>query len=274
MSQQLGVSVVHRGLDQLLASIEQSKRGDELIVWSLSGAGFVLGIGSKTVYIDPYLDYPVESGKRRTPVPFPAERISKVDYVVNSHEHADHCDAKTLGAIAKNTDAVFLGPVSTTTRALRFGFPERRIHRMAAGVFYDAQGFSVRAFEPLDYYAESAAMFFFETPWGNVLHSGDSLYAESFKRIGDSYDVDIAMLDYGKQLDMDKQYYMDAAAVAKAARDLNAKILVPMHWDIFHARYEDPQKIGPFLAQEAPKCRLLILEQGDELRYNKKGFVT
>jgi|GEM_PF-5889006 L-ascorbate 6-phosphate lactonase len=271
---QSGVSVVHRDLSHLLSAIEQSRREEELIVWSLSGAGFVLGVGSKTVYIDPYLNYPAESGKRRTPVPFPVERVSKVDYVVNSHEHADHCDAKTLGAIAENTDAVFLGPVSTATRALQYGFPKHRIHSMAAGEFYEAQGFTVRAFEPLDYYAESAAMFFFETPWGNVLHSGDSLYTENFKRIGDSYEVDIAMLDYGKQLDMDKQYYMDAAAVAKAARDLNARILVPMHWDIFHARYEDPEKIRPFLTQEAPKCRLLILEQGDELRYNKRNFVA
>jgi L-ascorbate 6-phosphate lactonase len=259
--------VVHVELKDMLSSIEKSHYQNEIALWSLSGAGFAVNVDSKIIYIDPYLNMPEEPNKRRTPVPFPPENVSKADYVVVSHEHSDHCDPRTLKAFSRNTSAVFIGPRSAVSKALEAGFTPNRVREMAPGSVYDAGGLRFMAFEALDYYAESASIFLIQTPSGNLLHSGDSLYTPTFKAVGDKFKVDISLLDYGKQLNMEKQYYMDARAVAKAAKDLRTRILVPMHWDIFWERYEDPKQILEYLKSKAPECELVVLQQGDQLIY-------
>ena len=126
---------------------------------------------------------------------------------------------------------------------------------------------NLRVFGSSDPYEPLAVMVLLETPGGNILHSGDTSYFEGFKEIGDEYSVDVALLNFGKQIPTpEKPYYMSAQKLAMAARDLRAKIVVPMHWNLWEETKEDPNPIEPILRKESPSSQFRVVNFGELLQ--------
>jgi L-ascorbate metabolism protein UlaG (beta-lactamase superfamily) len=262
-------------LRNLLDEIESSpSRYDETSVWSLSGAGFVIRSGTDIIYIDCWLVPPDSSRTthRTYRIPFPPENVLSASAILATHEHEDHCNVATLIGLNKNSHAPLVGPTSVVIKATRGGFPETSVHTVRAGdVVEHLKGFKLRVFKAHDPYEESAVMYLIETAAGNIFHSGDSAYFEGFKEIGDSQKVDIALLNFGKQIPSpEKPYYMNAQKVALAARDLRARIVVPMHWNLWVETREDPAPIKDTLKEIAPDSKLEILEGGHKLELHKQ----
>jgi L-ascorbate 6-phosphate lactonase len=122
------------------------------------------------------------------------------------------------------------------------------------------------AFDSSDPYAESALTYLIRTPRGNIFHSGDTNYFSGFQKVSESHKVTVAFLNFGKQIPSPgKSYYMNAEGVAKAARDLKASIVVPMHWDLWIEARDDPRTIEGPLRSISPNSRLLVLDAGQKL---------
>lgn len=253
----------------LLEEIQDSPPTDELRIWGLSGAGFVMRIGDEILFVDPWLvpPDPSRTTHRKYPPPFPPEAVKRAVAVVSTHEHEDHCNPETVIGISRSSGAVLVGPVSSIKKAVDHGYPESKAVTVSPGERYAAsQNFSLRAFKANDPYEPSALMYLVETPRGNVFDSGDSSYFGGFKEIGDKYLVDVALLNFGKQIPTpDKPYYLSAEKVAFAARDLRAKVVVPMHWNLWTETLEDPGPIGPLLKSMSPGSKLVILDGGEKL---------
>ena len=252
----------------LLSEIETSPRIEAVRIWGLSGAGFVMRGGDDVIYIDPWLvpPDPSRTTHRTYPPPFAPDAVRRALAVLSTHEHEDHCNTQTLLGINKFTDAKFVGPDSSTKKALTAGYPPARVVTLTPGDQHEVSpSFKIRAFEARDPYEESALMYLIETPRGNIFHSGDTSYFEGFKKVGDGYRVDVALLNFGKQIPTpDKPYYMDADRLASAARDLNARVVVPMHWNLWVETREDPLPIEAVLRSKSPGSRLLVVEGGDK----------
>ena len=255
--------------DNLLEEIEDSPSIERVRIWGLSGAGFVLRYGDEVVYIDPWLvpPDPKRTNHRAYPIPFPPERVRKANAVISTHEHADHCDVPTIAGIVNSTGAVFIGPKSATDKVVKGGFPSSKAITVSPGMQIKiSPSFNVRVFGSSDPYEPLAVMILLETPRGNILHSGDTGYFGGFKEIGDGCRVDVALVNFGKQIPTpEKPYYMNAQKLAMAARDLRAKIVVPMHWNLWEETKEDPRLIEPALKLESPNSEFRVIDFGELL---------
>ncbi len=83
----------------------------------------------------------------------------------------------------------------------------------------------------------------FNTLWGswvikgkseNIYFSGDGGYGTHFKEIGSMYGpFDFAMIECGQYNEKWNQIHMMPEESAQAAKDLNAKLMMPIHWGAF-----------------------------------------
>jgi L-ascorbate 6-phosphate lactonase len=161
--------------------------------------------------------------------------------------------------------------MSSATKVANWGFSKCRILVAKPGeTFRLGRELNVRALEACDPFAESAVTYLIETRAGNIFHSGDTNYFEKLKEIGSKFDVDVALLNFGKQVTgVEKQYYMSAKQVADAARDLRAKVVVPIHWDLWADFGDDPKSVAPQLKLVRPESILKILNVGEKFELVK-----
>lgn len=82
---------------------------------------------------------------------------------------------------------------------------------------------------PEGYYAGMPASILFEINGQRIYHAGDTCINQEMKTIGELYPPDIAMLPVGSHFTMD----MEDALIA--AKWLNAKKVIPMHYNTFDA---------------------------------------
>jgi L-ascorbate 6-phosphate lactonase len=267
--------IITRPMDRLsgknlLEEIENSPSIESVRIWGLSGAGFVLRYDDEVIYLDPWIvpPDPKRTTHRLHPIPFPPERVRKAKAVISTHEHEDHCNVATIAGIEKSTGAVFIGPKSATDKAINGGFPSPKVITVSPGAqLAISPSIKIRVFSSHDSYEPLAVMILVETPDGNILHSGDTSYFEGFKEIGDRYTVDIALLNFGRQIPTaEKPYYMNAQKLAESARDLKAKIVVPMHWNLWEETKEDPLPIEPILKSKSPNSKLRVIDFGEVLQ--------
>jgi L-ascorbate metabolism protein UlaG (beta-lactamase superfamily) len=252
----------------LLTSIEDA-RPENVLVWGLAGAGFAISTGDELVYIDPYLSVPDPSRPfhRAVPVPFPPDRVRSATAVVSTHEHNDHCDPATLRAFAKNTVADFFGPSTSAKKAIASGYPQSRVRTVKPGdSLRISHAFGLNVFPSNDPYETGAVTYVFQTPRGSIFHSGDTSYFDGFREVGSRFSIDVALLNFGKQIpDFSKPYYMDAHSVAKASRDLRAKTTVPMHWNLWLEGKDDPSKVEAELKIVSPGTGFRVVDVGEFL---------
>jgi L-ascorbate metabolism protein UlaG (beta-lactamase superfamily) len=188
--------------------------------------------------------------------------IEPPDLVLVTHLHGDHLGDAV--AICKQSGAM-LGAVVGAAEALQgMGVPEERI---VNGIGFNIggtirfKGVSVTMTQahhtsesgvPVGYILEFA-------DGCTVYHAGDTGVFSSMSLWGELYDIDLALLPAGGV------FTMDARQAALAARMLNAKAAVPMHWGTFPVLEQSGDAFARALAQSAPSCRCVILSPGETL---------
>jgi len=245
----------------------QGEESKKTTVWRLGGAGCVVRFGETILYIDPYLAIPAPDIEfhRAVPVPILPDTITKADAILSTHDHEDHCNEETVMAFKRNTDALFIGPVSSTRKAMAWGYPSDRTVVMRPNDIYQiSPTTTILAFYSNDLYSESALTFLLKTPAGGIFHGGDTAYFEGLREIGRAHKVDIALLSFAKQVPTpSKPYYMNAKSLASAARDLKTDVVIPIHWDLWAEARDDPMSIGEWVKKMSPRAKLCVLGVGE-----------
>ena len=233
-----------------------AKQADAL-VW-LGHSSFFLRLGGKSVLIDPVF------GSYAAPFfflnrafdgdyPYAPDGLPDIDLLVISHDHWDHLDHDTLVALRGRITAIVC-PLGVGAILEDWGFDPARIHE--ADWNQDvrlARGFTVHVLPARHFSGRWLtrnktlwAGFLLETPDRKVFYSGDTGYGPHFAEIGERFGgVDLAILENGQYDPSWKNIHMMPEEAARAAADLRAKALVPMHsgrFSISNHAWDDPYK--------------------------------
>ena len=220
-------------------------------IFYIGQEGYIIKYQGKYYMIDAYLSDYVDRNccneevkwVRNYDAPILAEDLDFVDYVFCSHAHFDHADPDTLSTLAQiNKKAKYVMPAPVADVLKEYGVAEENIIRA-----HDSEklllGSAVvtpipSAHEQLN--RDENGDFFemgYRFQFGEcvVYHAGDCcVYEGLVERLGK---IDIAMLpvngrDYYR-LSRDIIGNMTAAEAVELAENVNAKLLVPMHFDLY-----------------------------------------
>ena len=235
-------------------------------VWYLGGAGLILKTPGAIVYVDPYTgagDDDPALGGRGVPVPFDPGAAGRVDAVLCTHDHTDHTDRETLSVWRHHLVPPVFGPASSTDLAREWGYPADRLTALGHGdtaTVADVRITAVRAYDPL---AKGANGYLVEAQGVRLLHMGDSLYfpglREAVGRPVDALYVSVGHNPPGKT------FYMTEADAARAARDVGARTLVPVHWDLWPSFSLDPRRVGVVARWYCPSVSVRVPRYGRKM---------
>jgi L-ascorbate 6-phosphate lactonase len=241
-------------IESVLAVARRARVGErEVALWNLGGAGFVVRAGRTTLLIDPFLgpSNPPD-WVRAVEAPFSEDDVldGPVHGLLMSHEHGDHADPVTLGAIARQAKerpgmprTVVVGPPSCVEVAEAAGVREEQRRVLAHGESLQIGDTRVTALEMHDPSAKGCNGYLVEASGVSFLHCGDSLYFPGFTEIGAKYKVDALLVSVGYN-PPGRFFYMDEADAGRAARDVGAHTLIPMHFNLWRATLLDPDRVA------------------------------
>ncbi len=214
---------------------------ENVYIW-MGHSSYYLQLDGRRILVDP-----VFSGNA-SPVSFTTKAfagtdlysvsdIPELDYLIITHDHWDHLDYKTVTALQPKVNQVITG-LGTGEHLEYWGYkPEQIIeldwgekHCFQDGLMVFAE--TARHFSGRGLKRDRAiwASFVLSTAQHQIYVGGDSGFGKHFKKIGERYGgFDLAILENG-QYNHDWRYiHMMPDEFLKAAADLNAKRIIPVH---------------------------------------------
>jgi L-ascorbate metabolism protein UlaG (beta-lactamase superfamily) len=201
--------------------------------------------------IDPiFSDYasPFAMGpKRFQPPPIALADLPPIDVVLITHDHYDHLDMGTVQQLARG-NTVFCVPLGIGAHLERWGVAPQRIVELEWGQEHAPRGVRIVS-TPSRHYSgrrlgdRNATLW---TSWSVIgarhrfYVSGDTGYSDHLRAIGERFGpFDLAFIKIGAYgpgapwLDI----HMSAEDAVRAARDVKARRMVPVHWGTFNLAF-------------------------------------
>lgn len=244
-------------------------------LWWLGQASVLLKGADVTAYIDPFFS---EMPERLVPPPFSPHEAPPVDLILVTHDHLDHLDENTLPGLAQSSpEARFVVPAPLTQRLTELGIPQERVVGAEAGKPLELSGARVIPLPAMHAYSTAPPTYDFDQDEqgrhryvGYVLdlggvkayHAGDTvIYAgmvDQLKEIG----VDLALLPInGRSYFREQQDIvgnMDEREAAELASLMEARVVVPIHYDMFAANLGRPGTLVEYVRALHPELTCLV----------------
>ncbi len=263
------------------------KSDEDGILW-LGHASFYIRLNGKAILLDPVFGKPPLVSEY-VQVQSPLEQIRRVDYVLVSHDHRDHCDEESLRQIARRfPNAAFLGGLGMEDIFTAWKTPSNEVK--TAGWF---QQFALPSddvkvfFLPVRHWSRRLFFDMNRRLWGGyviqgggttIYFGGDSGYGSHYKETAAAFpQIDyfiIGIGGYKPRWFMEPNHNSPADAI-RAFQDARALTLIPMHFGRFDLSDEPPEEPMRLLNEEAAKSnisdkiRVLTINESLEISYSK-----
>ena len=213
----------------------------DILIW-FGHSSYFMQVDGKRILVDPvfsghaspfsFTTKAFPGADRYTPADMP-----EIDYLFISHDHWDHLDHKAIIALKPKIKKIICS-LGTGEHLERWGFDKNIIiekdwnQQIILGDGFVAHTVPARHFSGRGFKRNQAmwTSYALKTPTMNIFIGGDSGYDKHFAEAGKTYGpFDLAILENGQYNKSWKYIHMIPAEVLQAARDLNARRLLPVH---------------------------------------------
>ena len=193
------------------------------------------------------------------------QEIEKPNLLLITHNHADHLgDAVD---ISKKFGCMVGVAVGVGEQLIKDGVrTEQVINTIGFNIggtiaFQDISITMVEALHTTDSVAAVGYIIKLDNGF-TIYHAGDTGISANMQIWGELYSIDLALLPIGGV------FTMDARQAALAAKLLQAKRAIPMHWGTFPALSQNPDSFIKELNTVAPNCRYVAMPIGQKVHIN------
>jgi L-ascorbate metabolism protein UlaG (beta-lactamase superfamily) len=269
--------------DVAAAAAEVNPR--RLCVWWLGQSGFLVGYGGEFLLFDPYLSDSLTKKYATTDKPHvrmtarvvdPA-RLECVRVLTSTHNHTDHLDAETLGAIFVAAPSAKLvvpaANVGFVTQRLgaAVGAGDGRLVPLSHGERATVGAFAFEAVPAAhEELAPEYAGFVVSVGPFRIYHSGDTVrFPGMAERVRAGGAIDLALLPInGRAPERRVSGNLDGAEAAQLAHDIGARCVVPCHYEMFEFNTASPDTFVAACARLGQ--RAAVLRAGERLVLDAK----
>ena len=241
-----------------------------LTLWWLGQAGFVIkSPAGKIVALDPYLTNSVKALgdqygynlDRLVPPPLSPAEMAGIDLYAMTHSHGDHLDPETLaGYRAAGGSGPYLAPAETVEKLESLGVPPEQIVMTWPNKIHTVGDLYVRATFAIPFAGDDLTHvgYLVGVEGGpSVYLTGDTAYDEVLATTVGPHkpDVLIAVINGAFR-------NMGPAEAARLARQLDVKLAIPCHYDLFPDNCLPPELLRTNLKTEGIGERFRLVEHG------------
>ncbi|HEX5328708.1 MBL fold metallo-hydrolase [Sulfuricurvum sp.] len=219
---------------------QENLPSDEYALW-LGHATLWLKLAETTVAIDPVLgNLPLY--RRYSPLPIPKEKLF-ADVILITHAHYDHYDKASLLYLLKQNPKTIIVAPNGFWRYLKGKIDRERCFELEWWESVMVGGLFITLVPSL-HWSNRTYLDMNKALWGgyviqnadhSIYHSGDTAYGEHFKEIHERFEIDEAFLPIGayRPEAIMKKVHISPPEALRAAHDLGAKTLIPIHYGTF-----------------------------------------
>jgi L-ascorbate metabolism protein UlaG (beta-lactamase superfamily) len=264
----------------LIGLVSHAAAQETKLKWFGHAAFSITTPKGKVLLIDPWIRNPSNPDAKDNKDPLAA--ISKVDYILLTHGHRDHVGDAI--EIAKRSAAKLIANPELAFNLVKLTeFPEKQAsdHIMQMGneiqiadgevtvvmtpAIHSSSVFNPKAGpnEPERAYGGSPAGFVIMIRNGpTIYHSGDTAYFKDMETIGESYSIDVALINISQ---------MGVKLSVRAAQSLRGKVTIPMHYGTFPGLLQNADGF----AAEVKKLKIGFYEMkpGDTISFRGKRLL-
>lgn len=166
--------------------------------------------------------------------------MPEIDLLVITHDHYDHLDYETIGALKGKVKNVVM-PLGVGAHFEHWGWNKNLLTELDWWESSSIQSMNLTAVPSRHFSGRLFkrgvtlwAAFVLEIENYKIFLGGDSGYDDQFKAIGEKFGpFDLAFLECGQYNEDWPYIHMFPEETAQAAVDLKAKVLLPVHWAKF-----------------------------------------
>jgi L-ascorbate 6-phosphate lactonase len=222
-----------------------------IAMWWLGQAGFIVKTpGGKLVALDPYLSNSCKAIgdqcgydlDRLVPPPIAGADLVGVDLYVMTHSHQDHLDPETVAAYrAAGGRGPYLAPPETVDKLVSLGVPRDEIRMTWPNNSVTLGDLSIRATFAIPNGGDDLTHvgYIFRVQDGPAVYfTGDTSYDEILGIAAADHKPDVLVACINGAF-----RNMGSEQAARLARQLNAKLVIPCHHDLFRDNLQHPHML-------------------------------